>query len=120
MATRLHAGYERRGYLGISLVALGFVALFADLSVLVQPIEQLARRLQDGLVSLVPALGLSFLNAAREIAFHQLDYFSLVWRILVLFTAVVAIVIGTVVLSARSAGAAAGERSFAISVKGDR
>jgi len=120
MATQLHAGYERRGYLGAFLVSLGFVALFADLSVLMQPLEQPVRRLQEGLFSLAPALGLSFLNAAREIVFQQLDYYSLVSRILVLFTAVVAIVIGTVVLSRRSAGAAVGERSFTISAEGDR
>jgi hypothetical protein len=69
---------------------------------------------------LVPALGLSFLNTAREIALHQFDYFSLVSRILVLFTALVAIVIGAVVLSTRSAAAAAGQQRFTVSVEGDR
>lgn len=118
MATQLHAGHERRGYLGKFLIALGSVALLADLSVLIQPLERIVERPQDGLFSLVPALGLSFLNTAREIAFHQFDYFSLVSRILVLFTALVAIVTGAVVLSTRSA--AAGQRGSAVSVEGDR
>jgi uncharacterized membrane protein YkgB len=120
MATRLHAGNETQGYLGKFLMALGSVALLADLSVLIQPLEQVVERLQDGLFSLVPALGLSFLNAAREIVFQQFDYFSLVSRILVLFTALLAIVVGAVIWNARSAAAALGHRSFTISLEGDR
>ncbi|HEY2548041.1 MAG TPA: hypothetical protein VGI46_18360 [Candidatus Acidoferrum sp.] len=118
MASRLHAGNERRGYLGKFLMALGSVALLADFSVLIRPLEQVVERLQNGLFSLIPALGLSFMNTAREIAFHQFDYFSLVSRILVLFTALVAIVIGAVVLSTRSA--AADQRGSGVSVEGDR
>jgi uncharacterized membrane protein YkgB len=118
MATRVHAGYERRGYLGKFLMTLGSVALLADLSFLIRPLEQVIERLQNGLFSLIPSLGLSFLNTAREVAFHQFDYFSLISRILVLFTALVAIVIGAVVLSTRSA--AADRRGSAASVEGDR
>lgn len=108
MPTPQHAGYERRNYLGTILVTLGFVAMVADLEVLAQPFERMIEKLQEGLFSLVPALGLSFLNTAREIAFHQFDYFSLITRILVLFTASVAVVVGIALLrspSARSAGA---------------
>ena len=92
----------------------------ADLAVFIRPLERVVERLQDGLLSLVPAVGLSFLNTAREIAFHQFDYFSLVSRILVLFTALLAIVIGTVVWNARSAGAGLGQQTFTISLEGDR
>lgn len=108
MATPQHAGYERRGYLGTILVTLGFVAMVADLEVLAQPFARMIENLQEGLFSLAPALGLSFLNTAREIVFHQFDYFSLITRILVLFTASVAVVVGLALLrspSARSAGA---------------
>ena len=69
MAKRQHAGYERRGLLGRILVTLGSVALLADLSFLAQPLERLAERLGQGLFALLPTLGLSFLNAARAIAF---------------------------------------------------
>jgi len=120
MSTRLHAGYERQSYFGKFLVALGAVALLADISAVIQSLERVVERLQEGLFSLVPALGLSFLNTAREIAFHQFDYFSLVSRILVLFTALLAIVIGAVLWSVCSAAAGLGQQTFTISLEGDR
>jgi hypothetical protein len=98
MATPQHAGYEQRGYLGRILIILGSVAVLSDLAFLAQPLERLVERLREGLFALVPALGLSFLSVARAIAFHQLDYFSLISRILVLFTAMVAVVVGIVLL----------------------
>jgi hypothetical protein len=102
MATPTHARYERRGYLGTILVTLGAVALVADLQVLAQPLARLAERLHEGVFSLVPSLGLSFLNAARALALHQIDYFSLVSRILILFTAAVAVVVGLALLRSQS------------------
>ena len=98
MATPQHARYEQRGYLGRILITLGSVAMLCDLAFLAQPLERLVERLRDGLFALVPSLGLSFLSAARAIAFHQLDYFSLISRILVLFTAMVAVIVGIVLL----------------------
>ncbi len=68
MAPQQHAGYKKRGLMGRILVTLGSAALLADLSFLVQPLERLAARLSEGFFGLVPALGLSFLNAARAIA----------------------------------------------------
>jgi hypothetical protein len=98
MGTSQHAGYEQRGYLGRILIILGSLALLSDLAFLAQPLERMVERLREGLFALVPSLGLSFLSAARAIAFHQLDYFSLISRILVLFTAVVAVIVGIVLL----------------------
>ena len=98
MATQQHAGYGQRGSLGKILVTVGSVALLADITFLAVPLERLVERLRDGLFGFVPALGLSFLNAARAIAFHQIDYFSLISRILVLFSAMAAIIVGIVLL----------------------
>jgi hypothetical protein len=98
MATPRHAGYEQRSFLGRILIILGSVAMLSDLAFLARPLGWLVERLRDGLFALVPSLGLSFLSAARAIAFHQLDYFSLISRILVLFTAVVAVIVGIVLL----------------------
>ena len=98
MATPQHAGYEQRGSLGRISIILGSVATLCDLAFLAQPLERMVERLREGLFALVPSLGLSFLSAARAIAFHQLDYFSLISRILVLFTAMVAVVVGIVLL----------------------
>lgn len=106
MAPQQHAGYEKRGYMGRILVTLGSVALLADLSFLAQPLERLAARLSEGLFGLVPTIGLSFLNAARAIAFHQIDYFPLVSRILVLFSSMVAVIVGITLLRSRSESAA--------------
>ena len=102
MATPKHAANERTVYLGTILVTLGFVALVADLQVLVQPLARFAEGLHQGVFTLIPSLGLSFLNAARAVAFHQIDYFSLVSRILVLFTAAVAVVAGLALLHSQS------------------
>jgi hypothetical protein len=102
MATPVHAANGRRGYLGTILVTLGSVALVADLEVLAQPLARLAERLHDGVFGLLPSLGLSFLNAASAFVFHQIDYFSLISRILVLFTAVVAVVVGLALLRSQS------------------
>jgi hypothetical protein len=98
MAKPIHAANECRGYLGTILVTLGFVAMAADLEVLAQPLVRLAERLHEGVFGLIPSLGLYFLNAAGAIAFHQVDYFSLISRILVLFTAALAIVVGLALL----------------------
>jgi hypothetical protein len=83
-------------------VTLGFVALVADLEVLAQPLVRLAERFHEGVFGLLPSLGLSFLNAAGAFAFDQIDYFSLISRILVLFTAAAAVVVGLALLRSQS------------------
>ena len=103
METRLQSENTRQGILGRIMVALGSIALLADLSFLVRPVERLAQSVSQGLFGLLPSLGLSFLHAARAIAFHQVDYFSLVARILVLFTAMVAVIVGIALVQSPSA-----------------
>lgn len=124
MATRQHAAHERRAYLGKILVTLASIALLSDLAFLAQPLEGLLERLQEGLFALVPSLGLSILSAARAIAFHQLDYFSLVTRILVLFTSMVAMIVGLALLRSPSARTThadhLGASTFRISRTGDQ
>lgn len=102
MATRQAAGPKQRVTLGRAFVAGGLAVLLADLAFLAQPLEKLVERLRDGLFGFVPALGLSFLTAARAIAFHQIDYFSLISRILVLFSAMTALIVGFVLLRSRT------------------
>ena len=106
MAPQQDAGYKKRGYMGKVLVTLGSVALLGDLAFLAQPLERLAQKLGEGFFGFLPALGLSFLNAARAIGLHQIDYFSLISRILVLFSAMVAVIVGIALLRSRSARAA--------------
>ena len=109
METRQQSENTRRGLWGRILLILGSIALIADLSFLVQPIERIAEKLSDGLFALLPSVGLSFLHAASAIVFHQVDYFSLVARILVLFTAVVAVIVGISLLKSPSARAINGD-----------
>ena len=109
METRLQSENTRRGLLGRIMVMLGSIALIADLAFLAQPIERLAEKLSEGLFALLPSVGLSFLHAASAIAFHQVDYFSLVARILVLFTATVAVIVGIALLQSLSARAVNGD-----------
>jgi uncharacterized iron-regulated membrane protein len=96
--------------MGRILVSFGFAGLIADLAFLAQPLQRLAQRLGEGLFGLVPALGLSVLNAARAIALHQIDYFSLISRILVLFLALLAMVTGTVLWNSRRSASVRGDR----------
>src|SRR5487761_172157 len=103
MATLQVRGFGRRSFLGKVLVAFGVAALFASLAFLAGPAAHLFDQLRDGLFTVLPALGLSFLTAARAFAFHQIDYFSLFSHILVLFSAMVAIILGTVLWSSHSA-----------------
>jgi hypothetical protein len=110
MAGRHLATQEKRRFMGRILVSLGFAGLIADLAFLAQPLERLAQKLSEGLFSLVPALGLSVLNAARAIALDQIDYFSLISRILVLFLALVAVVTGTVLWNSRHSASVRGDR----------
>lgn len=110
MARRQLATHGKRRYMGRILVSLGFAGLIADLAFLAQPLERLAQKLGEGLFSVVPALGLSVLNAARAIAFHQIDYFSLISRILVLFLALVAVIAGTVLWNSRHSASVRGDR----------
>jgi hypothetical protein len=110
MAGRHLATQEKRRFMGRILVSLGFAGLIADLAFLAQPLERLAQKLSEGLFSVVPALGLSVLNAARAIALDQIDYFSLISRILVLFLALVAVVAGTVLWNSRHSASVRGDR----------
>jgi hypothetical protein len=109
MDTRQQSQNTRRGLMGRIMVMLGSMALIADLAFLAQPIDRLAEKLNEGLFSLLPSVGLSFLHAARAIAFHQVDYFSLVTRILVLFTAMVAVIVGVTLLQSHAAPALPGD-----------
>ncbi|MGH9741821.1 MAG: hypothetical protein ACRD51_05650 [Candidatus Acidiferrum sp.] len=121
MATSKAAGHTQKGLWGGILVALGLAGLLADFAFLAQPAERLIEKLRDGLFGIVPTLGLTVLNTARAILLHQVDYFSLVSRILVLCSAIAAIVVGATLWNARPAPMAASARqNLHGSIEGDR
>ena len=103
MATQPHAGRLRRTFWGKSLIILGSLALVADLAFLAQPLEHLTEKLSEGLFAALPSIGFSFADAVRTFAFHHVDYFSLISRILVLFSATLALVVGSALLRSSSA-----------------
>ncbi|MGB9461169.1 MAG: hypothetical protein WCA94_09765 [Candidatus Acidiferrum sp.] len=104
MAKGQAVGYEQMSFLGRILVALGLAALVADFAFLSHALTHLLESAKSGLLGFVPAIGMSLLNAARVIAFHQINYFYLVSRILVLFFAMIALIGGLALLRSPSAG----------------
>ena len=93
---------KQKGYWGTGLVTVGLVALLLDLGVVVQPFSHLIQTAQNGLAGVTSLAGLSLLNAVRSVAFHQVDYLALSLRILVLFLAMLAVIVGIVLMRSRS------------------
>ena len=101
MAKERTAKYQHDELIGKALVILGLVTLSADLTFLVQPVVSLIGRLQNGVLGVLPTLGAAILNVTQAIAFHEINYISLVSRILILFIALSAVVVGAARLHAR-------------------
>lgn len=98
MATRRASGYKQKGYVGRFLVALGLIALTVDLSILLQPFGILVFRLNEGLLGVIPTLGMRVLNATHALAFHQVNYISLAAWVLVSCCAMASIIAGFALL----------------------
>ena len=112
---------KHRGYWSTGLLVLGLAALLADLAFLAAPLAHVAQNSTHGMFGLLPSVGLSLLQATRSIALHQVDYFSLVARILVLFLSLVALVTGFVLWSARRSASGSGKGLISsASVEGER
>ncbi|MGB2624645.1 MAG: hypothetical protein WA857_00910 [Candidatus Acidiferrum sp.] len=121
MAKGLAEERKQKSFWGALLLILGLAAILADLAFLAPSLLYLLSSAKAGLMGLVPALGMSFLNATRAIALHQVSYFALASRILVLFSALVAVVVGTTLCNARPSSAPASARqTFSGSIEGDR
>jgi hypothetical protein len=79
-------------------MTLGLAVTLTDLWLLVKPILELASHIHQGFLGVLPSLGMCLLNAANAIAFRQVDYAWLISHILVLFSAMTALLIGTTLL----------------------
>ena len=102
MARRPAITRKQRVYWGSALILLGLAALIANLAFVANPLAHVIENAQNGLPGVVPSLGLSVLRAAGALALGQVDYFSLASRILLLFSAMVAVIVGMVLLCSRS------------------
>lgn len=121
MAKGYSVGSRQTTYWGGILVALGLATIYADLAFLAPTFAALFASARVGFMALVPALGMSVMNATRALALHEVSYFHLASRILVLFSALVAVVVGTSLWTARPASTAApAEQTLPASTEGDR
>lgn len=102
MAILRASNYKQTGYVGRFLVALGLVALAVDLSFLLQPFGIVVSRLNEGLLGVLPTLGMCLLNATHALAFHQVNYLSLVSWVLVSCCAMASIIAGFALLWPKS------------------
>jgi hypothetical protein len=85
----------QRVYLGKILMILGLAAAFTDLWLLLKPLFDLASSIHQGVLGLLPSLGMCLLNATNAIVFHQIGYGWLISHMLVLCSAMAALVMGT-------------------------
>jgi hypothetical protein len=102
MAANKPAANTERRYIAKALIILGLAFLLADLAFLAPSFEPLLDSASHGLSSLIPTVGLSILQAARVILLQQIDYVSIISRILVLFSALALMVIGGILWDRRS------------------
>ena len=121
MVRKTAADSKSKTYWGRGLVILGVCVVLTDLAFLAHPCMHLLAATREGLYGIVPTIGLSLLQTARAIAFHQVDYFSLIGRILLLFSAAVAVVSGSYKCNAgRSSTTPPDRSSTLVPGKGDR
>ena len=121
MVRKTAADPKSKANWGRGLMILGVCVILTDLAFLAHPFMHLLAAAKAGLYGIVPAIGLSILQTARAIAFHHVDYFSLVGRILLLFSAAVAVVLGSYKWNAWRSSAALPDRSSTlVPGKGDR
>lgn len=121
MVKKTAADAKSKAYWGRVLIILGVCVILTDLAFLAHPFMHLLAAAKAGLYGIVPAIGLSLIHTARAIAFHQVDYFSLVGRILLLFSAAFGVVLGSTKCNAwRSSAALLDRSSTLVPGKGDR
>jgi hypothetical protein len=95
-------GRKQRLYWGRTLTTLGLAAGLTDLWLLAKPLFDLAARIHQGFLGLLPSLGMCVLNATNAIVLHQIDYIWFISHILVLCCAMTALLLGTTLLRRRA------------------
>jgi hypothetical protein len=84
-------------------MTLGLAMALTDLWLLVRPLVELAGRIHQGFLGVLPSLGMCLLNATNAIAFHQIGYVWLISHMLVLCSAMAALLMGTRLLRRKTA-----------------
>lgn len=93
---------SQKGYWGAALLAAGLLALLFNLVSAASLFTSLFAGLRTGFIGPLTSLGLSLLHAVGSVALGQVDYASVFAHILVLFSAMVAIIFGIALLRSRS------------------
>lgn len=112
MVNRPAAASKQKAYWGSGLAIAGFLALTANL-LLATPLTRIVVNSRTGFAGTVSTFGVSVLRGAAALALGQVDYFSLTLRILVLFSAMLAVIFGIALMRshARTTGKVASTSS---------
>ncbi|HYL62987.1 MAG TPA: hypothetical protein VE077_10235 [Candidatus Methylomirabilis sp.] len=102
MASKPVSMTNKKTYWGSALIVAGLLALLANLAPAAASSARFVASFKTGLTGLVSSVGLSFLHAVGAVALGQVDYATVFARILVLFSAMVAIILGIALMRSRS------------------
>lgn len=102
MAKKRANARNQRTRWGKTLLVVSMAALLTEFLLLFRPLWDMAERLKEGLVGVVPAAGMCLLNATHALAFHQVDNLWLVSHILVSSCAMTGLIAGVTLLRTKS------------------
>lgn len=98
MGRQMVAGGTKKAVTGQGLAAVGLMVLLGDIFTLARPLWDMAEQLQQGLLGVIPAVGMCLVNATNALAFHRVDYFWLGAHLLVLSCAMTGLIAGIALL----------------------
>jgi hypothetical protein len=93
---------SQKGYWGAALLAAGLLPLLFNLVSIAALLAHLFAGFRSGLIAPLTSLGLALIDAVGSVALGQMDYACVFARILVLFSAMVAIILGIALLRSRA------------------
>ena len=93
---------RHKTYWGSALLVAGLLALLLNVAPAVACTVHLFASFKNGMSALFSSVGLSLLHAVGSVALGQVDYATIFARILVSFSAMVAIILGIALMRSRS------------------
>jgi hypothetical protein len=94
MGRQMVAGGTKKALWGRGLAAVALMVLLVEIFTLARPLWGLAKQLHQGLLGVIPAVGMCLLNATNALAFHRVDNFWLAAHLLVLSCAMTGLIAG--------------------------
>ena len=102
MVEHKNSGRNRRAQVGVALLTIGFLLMFANIGVLAAGLPHFLASLGIEAIGAPAAAALALLKFFRTIAFHPAALLPFVYGILVLFFALAGILSGLMLLRRRS------------------